>query len=283
MADGSIRVETKLDTQGVEAGLDDIEEMCEDTKKHLEETGEKLKLDAKLSVDTSEVDKVTDNVKAELEKIAETLDFKVKPVSITNESGLNKAQKKLADIQAEIEKIQAETDKILEKTATDDQAAKVLEVEAEETKKLIAEQKELNRAIEEYKQKKAAAAEIKQAKTAEKQYKSDVKDVNTDVGTALVGDDFLSKINTAEEYEAALVRIRSRMAQIEAETNKLDKKKGEYKISETTEFYKDLNSLLDIEVSLDVRKVSLPETLSITPADILSLSDFIEIEGVEDD
>ncbi|MBP3939497.1 MAG: hypothetical protein IK955_08810 [Clostridia bacterium] len=63
----------------------------------------------------------------------------------------------------------------------------------------------------------------------------------------------------------------------------LDKKKGEYKISETTEFYKDLNSLLDIEVSLDVRKVSLPETLSITPADILSLSDFIEIEGVEDD
>lgn len=63
----------------------------------------------------------------------------------------------------------------------------------------------------------------------------------------------------------------------------LDKDKGEYKISETTEFYEALNSLLDIEVSLDVTKVSLPETLNITPSDILNLSDFIEIEGEEDD
>lgn len=226
MADGSIRIETKLDTQGVENGFDDIEKMGEDAKRNLEEIGKTLNLEARVSIDDSQLKKVGDSTQAELEKIAEALDFKVKPVSITNESGLNKAQKKLADIQAEIEKIQAETDKILEKTATDDQAAKVLEVEAEETKKLIAEQKELNRAIEEYKQKKAAAAEIKQAKTAEKQYKSDVKSVNTDVGTALVGDDFLSKINTAEEYEAALVRIRSRMAQIEAETNKLAAAKG---------------------------------------------------------
>lgn len=226
MADGSIRVETKLDTDGVEAGLDDIEKMCEDTKKQLEKVGKELNIEAKVSLDTSAAEKACDNTKTELEKIAEALNFKVKPVSITNESGLNKAQKKLADIQAEIERIQAETDNMLKNAATDEQAAHVLEMEAEETKKLTAEQNELNRAIDEYKKKKAEAAAIKQAKATEKQYKSDVKGVNTDVGTSLVGDDFLSKINTAEEYEAALARVKGRMTQIEAETSKIAAAKG---------------------------------------------------------
>lgn len=226
MADGSIRVETKLDTKGVENGLDDIEGMAEDAKKNLEEIGKTLNIEARLNVDDSQLKEVSDSAKAELEKIAEALNFKVKPVSITNESGLNKAQKKLADIQAEIERIQAETDNMLKNAATDEQAAHVLEMEAEETKKLTAEQKELNRAIDEYKKKKAEAAAIKQEKATEKQYKSDVKDVNTDVGTSLVGDDFLSKINTAEEYEAALARVKGRMTQIEAETSKIAAAKG---------------------------------------------------------
>lgn len=226
MADGSIRVETKLDTKGVENGLDDVEKMCEDTKKQLEKVGKELNIEAKVSLDTSDAEKACDNTKAELEKIAEALDFKVKPVSVVSESGLNKAQKRLADIKAEIEAIQAETDKMLEQAATDEQTVNILEMETEETKKLVAEQRELNRAIEEYKKKKAAAAEIKQAKATEKQYNSEVKGVNADVGTALAGDDFLSKINTVEEYEAALVRVRSRMTQIEAETNKLAAVKG---------------------------------------------------------
>ncbi|MEE0981173.1 MAG: hypothetical protein U0K91_05765 [Acutalibacteraceae bacterium] len=226
MADGSIRVETKLDTDGVEAGLDDVEKMCEDTKKQLEKVGKELNIEAKVSLDTSAAEKACDNTKAEFEKIAEALNFKVKPVSITSESGLNKAQKKLADIQAEIERIQAEKDNMLKNAATDEQAAHVLEMEAEETKKLTAEQNELNRAIDEYKKKKAEAAAIKQAKATEKQYKSDVKGVNTDVGTSLVGDDFLSKINTAEEYEAALARVKGRMTQIEAETSKIAAAKG---------------------------------------------------------
>lgn len=226
MADGSIRVETKLDTDGVETGLDDVEKMCEDTKKQLEKVGKELNIEAKVNIDNKDIDKAVDETRADLEKIAEALDFKVKPVSVVNESGLNKAQKRLADIKAQIEAIQAETDKMLEQAATDEQAVNILEMETEETKKLIAEQKELNRAIDEYKQKKAAAAETKQAKTAEKQYNSDVKGVNTDVGTALVGDDFLSKINTAEEYEAALARVKGRMTQIEAETRKLAAVKG---------------------------------------------------------
>lgn len=214
MADGSIRIETKLDTEGIEADFDNIEEMAEGAKKNIEEMGKTLNLEAKLSVDDSQLKKVGDNTQAELEKIAEALNIKVKPVSIVNEAGLTKAQKKLSEIQAEIEKIQAETDKTLKKAVTDEQAARVLEMETEETKKLVAEQKELNRAIEEYNAKKAT-------KVTEKQTKSDIKDVNSEVKTSLAGDDFLSKINTAEEYDAALVRVKSRIAQIEAETNKL--------------------------------------------------------------
>lgn len=226
MADGSIRVETKLDTDGVEAGLDDVEKMCEDTKKQLEKVGKELNIEAKVSLDTSAAEKACDNTKAELEKIAEALNFKVKPVSVTNENQLDKAQKRLREIQQEIEAIQKETDETLKKAATDEQTVRVLEMEAEETKKLTAEQNELNRAIDEYKKKKAEAAAIKQAKATEKQYKSDVKGVNTDVGTSLVGDDFLSKINTAEEYEAALARVKGRMTQIETETSKIAAAKG---------------------------------------------------------
>ena len=219
MADGSIRVETKLDTDGVETGVEDIEKMCEDTKKHIEKIGKELNLDVKVNADASALDTVADDAKTELAKIAEALNFKVKPVSIVNESGLNKAEKRLADIQSEIERIQAETDKMLPEAATDEQAANVLKMEAEETKKLIAEQNELNRAIDEYKQKKAQAA-------VEKQARSDIKDVNSEVKTSLVGDDFLSKINTAEEYDAALLQVRTRMSQIEAETQKLANAKG---------------------------------------------------------
>ena len=219
MADGSIRVETKLDTDGVEHGLEDVEKMCEDTKKQLEKVGKELNLEAKVNVDTSAINNIADEAKSEIEKLAEALDFKVKPVSIVNESGLNKAHKKLENIKAEIERIQAETDKILPEATTDEQTANILAMEAEKTKKLIAEQKELNRAIEEYKVKKAQAATQKQAKT-------DIKDVNSEVKNSLVGDDFLSKINTAEEYDAALAQVKSRMRQIESETQRLAAAKG---------------------------------------------------------
>ena len=58
--------------------------------------------------------------------------------------------------------------------------------------------------------------------------------------------------------------------------------KREYKILNGAEFNRELGSLLDMDVSFDVQKVILPATLCITPTDIISLSDFIEIEGDED-
>lgn len=63
----------------------------------------------------------------------------------------------------------------------------------------------------------------------------------------------------------------------------LAENKREYTILKGAEFNRELSSLLDMEVELDLKKVTLPLGLCITPSDVISLSDFVEIEGVEDD
>ena len=76
-------------------------------------------------------------------------------------------------------------------------------------------------------------------------------------------------------YDEARIRLCERYGE-------LAENKREYKILKRAEFNRELGSLLDMDVSFDVQKVILPATLCITPTDIISLSDFIEIEGDED-
>ena len=223
-ADGSIRVETKLDTKGFEKGLEDVDKICNGTKKHLE-------------------------------SIAESLNIKTNPIEIINNSQLAKAKKKLEEINAEVKKIQAQTDELLPKAETEEQVVNLLKLEEEQTKNLVAEQNNLNKAISEYeaKQEKIAAekqqkelerqrqAEIKAAekqqkelerqrqaeiKAAEKQQNADVKSINFDVSGTVAGDDFASKIKNAEQYEATLEKVKSKMQTIEQETVKLAAQKG---------------------------------------------------------
>lgn len=188
MADGSIRVETKLDTKGFEKGLEDVDKMCNSTKKHLE-------------------------------SIAESLNIKTNPIEIINNSQLAKAKKKLEKINAEVEKIQAQTDELLPKAETEEQVVNLLKLEEEQTKNLVAEQNNLNKAISEY--------EAKQEKiAAEKQQKDDIKSINSDVSGTVAGDDFVSKIKNAEQYEATLEKVKAKMQTIEQKTTKLAAKKG---------------------------------------------------------
>lgn len=187
-ADGSIRVETKLDTNGFEKGLEDVDKMCNGTKKHLE-------------------------------SIAESLNIKTNPIEITNNSQLAKAKKKLEEINAEVEKIQAQTDELLPKAETEEQVVNLLKLEEEQTKNLVAERNNLNKAISEY--------EAKQEKiAAEKQQKDDIKSINSDVFGTVAGDDFVSKIKNAEQYEATLEKVKAKMQTIEQKTAKLAAKKG---------------------------------------------------------
>ena len=188
MADGSIRVETKLDTKGVEKGLEDIDKMCNDTKKHLED-------------------------------IAVSLNVKTNPVEIVSNAELNKAKKKLDEINAQIERIRSETDKLLPTATTDEQAVNLLKMEEEETRKLVAEQENLNRAISDY--------EAKQAKiAAEKQQSGEIKTINTDVSGTASANNFVSKIKNADDYKNKLEQVKNRMLEIEQETAKLAAEKG---------------------------------------------------------
>lgn len=198
-ADGSIRVETKLDTKGFEKGLKDVYKMCNGTKKHLE-------------------------------SIAESLNIKTNPIEIINNSQLAKAKKKLEEINAEVEKIQAQTDELLPKAETEEQVVNLLKLEEEQTRNLVAEQENLNKAISTYEEKQAKITAEKQRqteiKTAEKQQTDDIKSVNSAVSGTVAGDDFISKIKNAEQYEAALDKVQSKMQTIEQETVRLAAKKG---------------------------------------------------------
>lgn len=197
--DGSIRVETKLDTKPFEKGLEDVDKMCENTKKHLE-------------------------------SIAESLNIKTNPIEIISNAQLAKAKKKLEEINAEIKKIQAGTDEMLPLAQTDEQAVNLLKLEEEQTKKLVAEQENLNKAISTYEEKQAKITAEKQRqteiKTAEKQQTDDIKSVNSAVSGTVAGDDFISKIKNAEQYKAALDKVQSKMQTIEQETARLAAKKG---------------------------------------------------------
>ena len=205
-ADGSIKIDTRIDTGAFEHTFEDIDKMCNSTKKHLE-------------------------------SIAESLNIKTNPIEIINNSQLAKAKKKLEEINAEVEKIQAQTDELLPKAETEEQVVNLLKLEEEQTKNLVAEQNNLNKAISEYEAKQEKIAAEKQQKelerqrqaeikAAEKQQNADVKSINSDVSGTVAGDDFVSKIKNAEQYEATLEKVKAKMQTIEQETAKLAAKKG---------------------------------------------------------
>ncbi len=205
-ADGSIKIDTRIDTGAFEHTFEDIDRMCNSTKKHLE-------------------------------SIAESLNIKTNPIEIINNSQLAKAKKKLEEINAEVEKIQAQTDELLPKAETEEQVVNLLKLEEEQTKNLVAEQNNLNKAISEYEAKQEKIAAEKQQKelerqrqaeikAAEKQQKDDIKSINSDVSGTVAGDDFVSKIKNAEQYEATLEKVKAKMQTIEQKTAKLAAKKG---------------------------------------------------------
>lgn len=222
--DGSIKIDTRIDTGAFEHTFEDVDKMCENTKKHLE-------------------------------SIAESLNIKTNPIEIISNAQLAKAKKRLEEINAEIKKIQAGTDEMLPLAQTDEQAVNLLKLEEEQTRNLVAEQENLNKAISTYEEKQAKITAEKQRqveiakekekqkqlekqqkdlerqrqaeiKAAEKQQKDDIKFINSNVSGTVAGDDFISKIKNAEQYEAALDKVQSKMQTIEQETVRLAAKKG---------------------------------------------------------
>ena len=120
MADGSIRISTKIDTSGAEKDLGKLHKEVEKTAEAIEQAGAKVKT-AFTGMTSGQLSAEFKRANRELEKINTQLD----------------------DVQSEIAAIEAATDEMLPHAATDDQAAKLLEMEAFETQELVAKRTQL--------------------------------------------------------------------------------------------------------------------------------------------
>lgn len=204
MADGSIRIKTKLDNTEAEKDLNELEKKCEKTAKNIEKTK------AKVTVSTETDDGVSAKKKS-------------KWLSVGNDSSLKKAQARLQAIREEIKKIEAETDKDLQFAVTDDQTAKLLELEAGLTKDLNAEYDHLIQQVNKYQQ---AKQEAVNEKLGEQQAKATFKGASAELSTEASSTAFLSRIQTQEQYNAALATTKARMTEIEASARRIATEKG---------------------------------------------------------
>lgn len=204
MADGIIKIKTKIDNSESEKNLDDLEKMVDRTAKNVEKTK------AKVTVSTETDDGVSAKSKS-------------KWLSVGNDSSLKKAQARLQAIREEIKKIEAETDKDLQFAVTDDQTAKMLELEAGLTKELYAEYDHLIQQVNKYQQAKQEAVNEKMAeKTAQDTFKGASAELSTEASSTA----FLSKIQTQEQYNAALATTKARMTEIETSARRIATEKG---------------------------------------------------------
>ena len=240
-ADGSIKIDTRIDTGAFEHTFEDIDKMCDNSKRHIE-------------------------------KMAKALDLKTNPINIVDKDVLKAAEKEIQNISKKIQKIKSDNskeitsinaDKNLRYYEAEQKTFEILSQERKEIDELKERQKNLTEAVDEYKLKQAEIAkekekqiqfekqqkelekqrqaEIKAAekqqkelerqrqaeiKAAEKQQNADVKSINSDVSGTVAGDDFVSKIKNAEQYEATLEKVKAKMQTIELETAKLAAQKG---------------------------------------------------------
>lgn len=278
MADGSIRVETKLDTEGFEKGLEDVDKMCDNSKKHIEKMADTLNLT--VGVDTSEVqdglemldelvkkviendktdythtvnaqDPITDSLfpwdvyEEQLKEVnAEMAKMQMQTKLWTNDdkTHFSELQEKAASLEKTIKRIQERiakgnaikynSDAISEQA--DNLASKTKDVKQyeEQLKEIKTEMAKMQmqtkswtdedkRHFSELQEKAASLKEV-----LKKQQKTDIKSINSDVSGTVAGDDFVSKIKNAEQYEATLEKVKAKMQTIEQETAKLAAKKG---------------------------------------------------------
>ncbi|MGN0533287.1 MAG: hypothetical protein ACI4IK_02905 [Eubacterium sp.] len=226
MADGSIKIKTKLDNTEAQKDLNDLEKMCDRTAKNVEKTN------AKVTVKTETDDGVSAKKKS-------------KWISVINDSSLKKAQARLQSIRDEIKQIEADTDKDLRFAITDEQTENLLELEARVTKELSAEYDHLIQQVNQYKQAKQEALD---EKLGEKQAKETFNNASAELSADANSTAFLSKIQTQEQYNAALATTKARMLEIETSAQRIASEKGvDYNaLLMANNEYKKLNSRLQV-------------------------------------
>lgn len=278
MADGSIRVETKLDTEGFEKGLKDVDKMCDNSKKHIEKMADTLNLT--VGVDTSEVqdglemldelvkkaiendktdythtvnaqDPITDSLfpwdvyEEQLKEVnAEMAKMQMQTKLWTNDdkTHFSELQEKAASLEKTIKRIQEriakgnaikynsdaiseQADNLASKTKDVKQYEEQLkEIKTEMAKMQLQTKLWTDEDKKHFSELQEKAASLKEV--INEQQKTDIKSINSDVSGTVAGDDFVSKIKNAEQYEATLEKVKAKMQTIEQETAKLAAKKG---------------------------------------------------------
>lgn len=229
MPDGSIRVSTKLDLKPAEADLKKLEKECEKTAEKIKNFGQTAQA------------VFTGMSKGQLNSAFKTANKE-----------LEKTEAALAEVEDKIKEIQSETDKMLPEAATDDQAAALLSMEEHETAPLLAQRDALTAAAEEYRaQLEAITAELYEQTRAEEAQKA----LQTDGKTAAGDAEWLSKIQTQEQYNAALDTTKSKMAAIEQEASRISQETGvaKEKLLQQDKEYQKLSRRLKLLTS-DTRK-----------------------------
>lgn len=200
MADGSIRVVTKLDTKETKVDLKKFEQECEKTAKKIEQAGQKIS-GVFNGMSAGNLNSALRTANRELEKTEE----------------------ELAKVEAEIAAIQAETDKMLPEAKTDEQAQTLLGIEEVETASLVKQRDELTAKAEEYKRKmEGITAELDKQKRVEEAQKA------VDLGSkdAIADAEWLGKIKTEQEYHALLDQTKTKLSIIEQEAERIAQLSG---------------------------------------------------------
>ena len=233
MADGSIRIDTKLKTNGVEKGLDKV-------NKEFEKTKSKIK-DLFNNVDSSSLEKSFDNIADASERASKSI-----------QSDLNKAEKttsslagKMKNTEAELKDVENQMDLIGDRIYEsfkafegkgivdfDDFVQSQIEADSE-YQKLKKQQEELNNKSEEYAKKIQEAkvkqqeltSELEKAKQIE-QEKSTIKSINTEVGQQTDANKILDSIKTQDQYNAKLEETKRKLEEIEIATANVARQKA---------------------------------------------------------
>ena len=161
MIDGSIRVDTAVETDQAEADLSALEKECAKTAEKIEEAGKKMNVvfDGKTS---AQLGREANKLNKELEKTKRELDS---------------VEQKLSDIQTE-------TDSQLQFAATDDQAENLLSMEEYMTKDLVAKRDELVKKAQEYQaQLEQITAEVERQTAAQAQQSAEVANTASEVSS----------------------------------------------------------------------------------------------------
>lgn len=230
--DGSIKIDTRIDTGAFEHTFEDVDKMCENTKKHLEKMADTLNLT--VNVDTSEVqdglEMLDELIKkaVEKDKTVYTHTGKTQDTSIDTLFPWDTYKERLKEIETEMAKMRMQTK---EWTSADKIYFSELQEEAtslQDTIKRLQEKTNKANAIKYDSDTISTQADnfASKIKTTEKQQTADIKSVNSDVSGTVASDDFISKIKNAEQYDAALDKVRSKMQTIEQETARLAAQKG---------------------------------------------------------